>query len=150
NEKYRTDGDDCRTLGLAGTGGGYVGVMILSKPDLLAGFANPKDKRNVGIHEFAHLVDRADGGMDGVPPGAPSEAARPWIEFVLRELRRRPRRGSDIDPYAYTNEAEFFAVLSEYFFDSPAQLERNHPDIYRMLRAMYHQDTRGLLQHVLP
>lgn len=41
-------------------------------------------------------------------------------------------------------------MLSDYFFESPAKLEKNHPEGYRMLRAMYHQDTRGLLAHVAP
>jgi MtfA peptidase len=151
DDRYHTDGDGERhTLGMTGTGSGLTGVMILSKPDLLSGFVNPQDGHNVGIHEFAHLVDRADGAVDGVPLGAPPEVARPWVELVMRELRRRPQRDSDIDPYAYTNEAEFFAVLSEYFFESPVKLQKNHPEIYSMLRAMYHQDTRGLLAHVAP
>jgi Mlc titration factor MtfA (ptsG expression regulator) len=150
DEGYKTEGDgDRRTLGLTGVGNGMTGVMILSKPDLLLGFDNPRDKRNVGIHEFAHLVDKADGSVDSLPPGVPAQVAQPWIAFVMRELRKRPSGKSDIDPYAYTNEAEFFAVLSEYFFESPAALEERHPEIYRMMRAMYHQDTRSLLAHLM-
>ena len=43
------------------------GVMILSKPSLLGGFDNPSSKDNVGVHEFAHLVENeeADHGLAG-------------------------------------------------------------------------------------
>ena len=79
---YRTDdGADRNTLGMIGVNH-LSGVMILSKPDLISGFANPGDKRNVGIHEFAHLVDKADGSVDGLPCGIPSETVRPWIDWV--------------------------------------------------------------------
>ena len=47
---------------------------------------------------------------------------------------------SDINPYAATNEAEFFAVAAEYFFEKPQQLETKHPEIYRMLKLIFEQD----------
>lgn len=142
---YRSDGgDDQGILGMVGTG--YLsGVMILSKPDLIGGFANPTDKRNVGIHEFAHLVDRADGSIDGLPPGVPPEVVQPWIEWLGRELDNRPEGSSHINKYAYTNEAEYFAVLTEYFFESPEVLERKNPRLYEMLRKMFRQDTKKFL-----
>ena len=43
-------------LGMVGTGS-LNRLMILSQPDLIQGFRNATDKRNVGVHEFAHLVD---------------------------------------------------------------------------------------------
>ena len=139
-----TDGDGRNTVGLVHSGG----VMILSKPDLIAGFASPKDKRNVGFHEFAHLVDKADGAIDGLPPGVPAEAVRPWIEWVGAELAVPPKGKSHINPYAYTNEAEYFAVLTEYFFEAPDVLERKNPEMYRMLQGMFHQDTKKFLSKV--
>ena len=122
--------------------------MILSKPDLIAGFASPKDKRNVGIHEFAHLVDKADGAIDGLPPGVPAEAVRPWIEWVGAELASPPKGRSHINPYAYTNEAEYFAVLTEYFFEAPDTLQKKAPKIYDMMQSMYRQNTRSFLSSV--
>jgi uncharacterized protein YecA (UPF0149 family) len=50
-----------------------------------------------------------------------------------------------LDAYAYTNEHEFFAVLAEYFFTSPASLQRRDPALYALLRELFHQDTRSLL-----
>ena len=145
DDNYETDGGaDQNTLGMIGVSH-LSGVMILSKPSLIAGFANSQDKRNVGIHEFAHLVDKADGVVDGLPAGIPGNVVRPWIEWVGGELRR-PVDGKDhIDDYAFTNEAEYFAVLTEYFFEAPEILAQRAPDTYKMMQAMYRQNTRALL-----
>ncbi|QDS91507.1 hypothetical protein FF011L_02370 [Roseimaritima multifibrata] len=142
---YQTDGvGDKNTLGMVGVNH-LSGVMILSKPSLLAGFANPGDKENVGIHEFAHLVDKADGEVDGVPVSASLEVAEPWLKWVGQELKSEGTRAG-IRDYAYTSEAEYFAVLSEYFFEKPALLQAKHPELYTMLRKMYHQDPKRLFR----
>lgn len=144
DQQYQTDaGDHANTLGLVGTNH-LSGVMILSKPSLIAGFQNSSDKRNVGIHEFAHLVDRADGEIDGIPPTITAETFDPWVRWVGEELKRDDVQTEHIDDYAYTNEAEYFAVLTEYFFESPKLLEKKNPKLYGMLRKMYHQDTKRL------
>ena len=128
-----------RTLGMVGTGA-MNRMMILAKPDLLAGFRNPADKRNVGLHEFAHLVDKSDGTIDGLPGvGLDKQSIGPWIELVRRKMAEIERGDSDIDDYALTNEAEFFAVASEYFFERPGVMRRKHPDLYRMLSRVFNQ-----------
>lgn len=151
-EDYSTCGEndhvERRTLGMVGVGH-LSGVMILSKPDLLSGFANPEDKRNVGIHEFAHLVDKADGSIDGLPAGASLSTAGPWIQWIGQELQSKPEGRHHIDDYAYTNEAEYFAVLSEYFFEAPDVLQKKAPKIYDMMQSMYHQNTRSFLSSVV-
>ena len=146
DKNYNTDGEtDQRILGMVGAGH-LSGVMILSKPDLIAGFDNARDKRNVGIHEFSHLVDKADGTIDGLPATIPHEVVQPWIQWVGRELQDDEAKQKHIDDYAYTNEAEYFAVLSEYFFESPAVLEKKNPHLYQMLQKIYRQNTRKLLR----
>ena len=115
-------------------------IMILSKPDLLGGFRNPQDKRNVGIHEFAHLVDKSDGTIDGLPMvGLDRAAIGPWIELVRRKMNEIERGKSDINPYGLTNEAEFFAVATEYFFERPGVMKRKHPELYAMLSRVFNQ-----------
>ena len=44
---------------------------------------------------------------------------------------------SDINPYGATNEAEFFAVVSEYFFESPKLFEEKHPELYNLLTKIF-------------
>lgn len=144
-DDYRTDeGAQQNTLGMVGDGH-LSGVMILSKPDLIDGFTNPKDKRNVGIHEFAHLVDKAGGCVDGIPAGISPETVTPWIEWVGQELKSVCEGRHHIDDYAYTNEAEYFAVLTEYFFEAPEVLHKKNPQLYELMQSMYRQDTRSFL-----
>ena len=51
------------------------------------------------------------------------------------------RRGeSDIDAYGLTNEAEFLAVTTEYFFERPGVMQRKHPELYAMLAQVFHQN----------
>jgi Mlc titration factor MtfA (ptsG expression regulator) len=132
-------GNRRHTLGMVGTGA-LNRLMILSKPDLLRGFRNPGDKRNVGLHEFAHLVDKSDGTIDGLPTvGLDRAAIGPWIDLVRRKMDQMRRGDSDIDPYGLTNEAEFFAVTTEYFFERPGVMERKHPELYAMLSRIFNQ-----------
>jgi Mlc titration factor MtfA (ptsG expression regulator) len=99
----------------------------------------------VGVHEFAHLVEKEETDQ-GLPPEVPWEVVKQWIQYVARELAHPPKNRSHINQYAYTNEHEFFAVLAEYFFKSPDVLQTQDPKLYQMLRDMFHQDTRSLLK----
>ena len=130
-------------LGMVGTGS-LNRLMILSKPDLIGGFRNPGDKRNVGIHEFAHLVDKSNGVIDGIPGiGLDRQAVEPWVDLMRRKIAEIESGRSDIDRYALTNEAEFFAVTSEYFFERPALMRKKHPELYAALERVFSQDLRA-------
>ena len=114
--------------------------MRLSKAALLHGFANGDDRQNVGIHEFAHLLDEADGTIDGVPRAAlPAHLLQPWAAAVHREIEAIRAGRSDINGYAGTNEAEFFAVVAEYFFERPHKLQEHHPELYELLTHLFNQ-----------
>ncbi len=134
-------------LGMVGSGA-MSRMMILSKPDLLSGFHMPQDRKNVGIHEFAHLMDKADGAVDGVPNvGLPRSAVIPWLKLVHREMDKIRHHHSDIHPYGLKSEAEFFAVAAEYFFENPDKMQRKHPELYAMLERVFHQDPQSRMQH---
>ncbi len=144
-EDYQVAGKaDKQLLGMVGLQH-LRGVMILSKPSLLAGFDIPSSKDNVGIHEFTHLVEQEEI-EHGLPPEIPWQAVKHWVHYVKRELSHPPRNRSYINSYAYTNEHEFLAVLAEYFFKSPDSLRNKDPQLYGMLREMFHQDTVSLLK----
>jgi Mlc titration factor MtfA (ptsG expression regulator) len=150
DEEFQFDeGADHRTLGMVGSGA-MNRLMILSKPDLFSGFRNPRDARNVGLHEFAHLVDKSDGVVDGLPAvGLSREAIGPWLELVRKEMDEIERGKSDINPYGLTNEAEFFAVATEYFFEKPGIMERKHPELYAILAEVFRQDLRTRVSSLL-
>lgn len=143
-DKYQTGGSaDENILGMVGRKH-LSGVMILSKPSLLAGFDNLSSKDNVGIHEFVHLIEE-DEAQHGLPPEVPWQAVKQWLQYVAKELCHHSENGTHISTYAYTNEHEFLAVLAEYFFKSPDLLQNKNPRVYALLRELFHQDTSSLL-----
>ena len=100
---------------------------------------------NVVIHEFAHKLDMAGGGADGMPPLHPgmdrrawSEAFRAAYEGFCDALDRDQETW--LDPYAAHSPGEFFAVMSERFFTEAAETRRRYPDVYAQLRLFYRQD----------
>lgn len=139
NEQYSTDATDRNVLGMVGDGA-MRREMILSQQSLRASFKNPSDGQNTVIHEFAHLIDKADGTTDGIPEYLLSQPqVHPWIKLVHETINEmKARRHSDINPYGATNDAEFFAVISEYFFERPDKLKEHHPELYIMLEEMFH------------
>ncbi len=100
---------------------------------------------NVVIHEFAHKLDMIDGEADGVPPLPPGVSRRAW-ESVLHaaydDFCARVDAGEEtwIDPYGAEHPAEFFAVVSETFFEMPAVVADEYPAFYDLLRRFYRQD----------
>ncbi|GAA4436647.1 zinc-dependent peptidase [Pontibacter saemangeumensis] len=114
--------------------------VTLSKPALERGFNDMADRKNVGIHEFAHMLDQADGEIDGTPAAyLPEELVQPWQELMYRKIQKIKQGDSDIDSYGATSEAEFFAVVTEYFFEKPDQLAEKHPKLYELLTKIFHQ-----------
>jgi len=128
--------DESNVLGMVGEGA-MNRMMILTIGSLRAGFEQAS-ANNTGIHEFVHLLDKADGATDGIPEAMlPEGLHQPWMEYMHRAIQEIRSGHSDINPYAGTNEAEFFAVISEYFFQKPAQLKEHHPELWEMLEQIY-------------
>lgn len=141
NADYQTTGDDRNILGMVGEGGALQSTMVLSKPALHEGFANETSKGNTGIHEFVHLLDKADGATDGLPENLlEKDHVKPWLQLIHRSIQEIKANHSDINPYGVTNEAEFFAVVSEYFFKRPDLLQEKHPQLFARLEEIFHQN----------
>jgi hypothetical protein len=123
------------------------GQVLLSWTDVLAGAADPGDGRNVVIHEFAHQLDQERGRANGAPWLGQRERYPRWAAVLGAEFERlRERLARDepglIDPYAATDAAEFFAVVSEHFFEQAAELATGHPALYAELARCYRVDPR--------
>ena len=124
------------------------GPVILVWDAVLHGARHPEQGHNVVYHEFAHKLDMLDGVADGTPVFANREQFAEWVAVCSREflrLRRLAEKGRKtfLDAYGAKNEAEFFAVATEEFFDRPLALQQNTPDLYRVLNAYYRQDPAG-------
>ena len=114
--------------------------MILSRAELRQAFRNKESKTNTAIHEFVHLVDKTDGSVDGIPElFINRKYVLPWLELIQKEIKKIMEGRSDINPYGASDEAEFFAVVSEYFFERPDLLEQNHPELYQLLSELFRQ-----------
>ncbi len=136
-ENYRTEGEGRNVLGMVGWNVMH-GKMILSLEALRFAFTREEGHHHVGIHEFAHLLDKMDGATDGVPEYLlGKEYTVPWLSLMHKEMEKIREGHSDIRPYGATNEAEFFAVIAEYFFTDPRELERDHPEMYMYLKDIF-------------
>ena len=142
NKNFETEGSGRRIAGMVGSG--YMeGMMILSKQALNLGFANESDKKNTAIHEFVHLIDKTDGSIDGIPELLlEKQYTIPWIDLIGKKIDEIYNSKSDINPYGGTNKAEFFSVVSEYFFERPKLLSQKHPELYNLLEKIFKQNMR--------
>jgi Mlc titration factor MtfA (ptsG expression regulator) len=140
NENFDFTAADRNILGQVGSG--YMeGKMILSKQSLQNGFRNETDKKNTAIHEFVHLIDKSDGAIDGVPELLlAKQYTLPWIDLIKQKIDEIYKGKSDINPYGATNKSEFFAVISEYFFERPELLKKKHPELYKLLEQIFKTD----------
>ena len=142
SKDFRTEGPDRNVTGMVGTGI-MSGIMILSKPALIGGFENTNDKGNVGIHEFAHLIDSSDGSYDGIPKQFLDHAhLGPWLTIMQKEMKRINKGESKMNPYGATNQIEFFAVATEYFFEHPHAMKKEKPELYELMKLVFKQDTK--------
>lgn len=119
-------------------------VIIIWDAALQSG-RQPTSGHNVIYHEFAHKLDMLDGAADGTPPLRDRTEYRDWVQTCEREylrLKQDAERGnkSFLNAYGATNEAEFFAVATEQFFDQPRLMIKHAPDLYRVLKEYYRQD----------
>ena len=118
-------------------------------PVILAGDAIAQagiiDGHNLIIHEFAHKLDMLNGAANGFPPLHAGMQPADWAETFSRgfaDLQKKHSHGKyiGIDFYAATSPAEFFAVLSEIFFERPEVIQQHYADIYELLRQYYRQN----------
>jgi len=140
------------------------GPVILSYEDVA--LTSDEDARvagyNVVIHEFAHKLDMLSGDPNGFPPlheGMSPAAWRDAFRDAYGDFCRRvdeadalaERDGGaaldalPIDPYAAESPSEFFAVVSEAFFETPEWLQPAYPAVYGQLRLFYRQDPLARL-----
>ena len=111
-------------------------------------------KENVIIHEFAHEIDFMDGRADGMPPllGSQYGAWSKLLYNVFHRLQTKVEHNREwgayklFGSYAASNEAEFFAVATERFFQKPQSFAKHFPKLYKQLRDFYKIDPLTLLQ----
>lgn len=122
------------------------GPVMLAWTDVLAAGETAELAYNVVIHEFAHVLDMADGEADGVPLLPTAAAREAWVQCIDAEYERFVERvdGGDedtvLDPYGAEGVEEFFAVAVEAFFVAPAAMRGEHPALYALFAGYFRQD----------
>jgi MtfA peptidase len=121
------------------------GPVMLAWPDVRRAGQSASQGYNVVIHEFAHVLDMADGQADGAPPLPPDLPMAQWrqvFESALAHLTEQVDAQAEtlLDPYGASGPEEFFAVASESYFVNAAAMKKEHPDVYGMLCRFYRQD----------
>ncbi len=119
------------------------GLVVLAWDAVRQGLHNPADGHDTALHEFAHVLDLGDGRFDGTPELDGWADYHAWTRVFSKhyeQLRARPSRGQVLRAYGATNEAEFFAVATEAFFEKPARMKDKAPDLYEELRRYYRLD----------
>jgi Mlc titration factor MtfA (ptsG expression regulator) len=138
---YKHPDEDHAVFGEAHT----WGTVVLSWDAVVQGLANPDDGHDTATHEFAHVLDYyGDREFNGTPELRARDHYRPWAmvmstRFRALEKGRSPER-KVLRRYGATNEAEFFAVATESFFEKPEQMKKHTPDLYDELCQFYGLD----------
>jgi hypothetical protein len=122
-----------------------LGVVILSWEDAVEHASTGRAGYNVALHEFAHQLDMENGDMDGMPgleSAAEREAWRRAFTAAYEHFERAAysNRRTLVDPYGAGDPAEFFAVVTESFFERPLALRREYADLYEVLARYYRVD----------
>jgi len=127
------------------------GTVVLSWPAVEQGIADLKDGQDTALHEFAHVLDASDGVYDGTPVLRARAHYRPWALVMsdhFLELRKRKKDERKVlRTYGAKNEAEFFAVATESYFEKPIQMLKNTPDLYEELQRFYGGDPAATFKH---
>jgi len=127
-------------------------VVVLAWDNVRSGAANSTDGKNVVLHEFAHQLDSENGPTNGAPTLASRSAYRAWCSVMSAEFEHLSEDLSHhhktfIDQYGATSPAEFFAVITEAFFEKPRSMRNLHPEMYQLLTDYYQQNPAELKQH---
>lgn len=118
------------------------GSIVLSWSHSRHGGVNFDDGQNVVLHEFAHQLDQVDGAADGIPQLETAACYASWAKVLSEHYKKLVHKTMKnqktlLDKYGATNEAEFFSVATECFFEKPRQMNKKHPELYAELSKYY-------------
>lgn len=121
------------------------GRIVLAWDSVERGIDDFADGQNVVLHEFAHQLDQEDGTADGAPLLYTKDAYGVWAKVLSREFEALVKASINgeqtlIDDYGATNPAEFFAVVTELYFEKPRALRDQHPQLFEVFKNYYKND----------
>jgi Mlc titration factor MtfA (ptsG expression regulator) len=135
--------------------GKRLGALVLAWDAVRRGASEPNDGENLVLHEFAHQLDFENQSSDGTPALDTRGDYLAWARVMSAEFNAL-RNASDagqptlLDQYGSTNPAEFFAVITEAFFERPRALKKKHPALFAQLQRFYKQDPTTYSMEPVP
>jgi MtfA peptidase len=133
----------------------HLGALVLAWDAVRHGASEPTDGENLVLHEFAHQLDFENQVSDGTPSLDTRGDYLAWARVMSAEFNAL-RNASDaglptlLDQYGSTNPAEFFAVITEAFFERPRALKKKHPALFAQLQRFYKQDPTTYSMETVP
>lgn len=126
------------------------GPVVLAWNAVLRDGRNPRRRRSVVLHEFAHQMDALDGSTDGAPPMTSYDFEKRWYKITELEYQRllefaERNEPTLLDSYGATSHAEFFAVVTECFFTAPHEFAHRHKELFAVVEQLFGQDPRQWL-----
>jgi len=123
----------------------HRGSVVLSWDDVRHDISDVNDGHNIVFHEFAHQIDTSSGKGDSTEVLKKRSRYISWARILQKDYEKIRKAASRNRPtflnkYGATNPAEFFAVVTEFFFEKPGELKEIHPDLYNELKEFYHQN----------
>jgi Mlc titration factor MtfA (ptsG expression regulator) len=118
------------------------GHVVLAWDEILQDTHDIHDGHNLVFHEFAHQLDNESGAVDGVPDLNKRSSYIVWARVLTKEYNKLindiiHHKHPLLDQYGATNPAEFFAVVTEYFYEKPVELRNLHPELYEQFKNFY-------------
>lgn len=130
---------------------GMEHLITFSKQRLISGFFYPPTlDQNVGLHEFAHLVDAIGGSINGFHPILTKRQIDTWKEIMFWEMSSITYGKSFIHHRGGVNEQEFFAIVTESYFTRPVALQTRHKKVYDFLESLYKMNMAKRFKDIEP
>ncbi len=128
----------------------HRGPVVLSWDDVKHDTADINDGHNVVFHEFAHQIESSGGKGDDTIVLKNSSSYIAWARVLQKDYEKLRHATAQNHPtflnkYGATNPEEFFAVVTEFFFEKPRELKEIHQELYNELKQFYHQDPVSYL-----
>ena len=132
----------------------HTGAVIFAWSDVKYSITHPDDGHNVLYHEFAHQLDSENSASDGFPVLDDEEMAEEWSSAFTDAYEgfvEDVEQGHEtlLDEYGAESPPEFFAVVTETFFELPIELEEDYPELYEALKHYFKQDPANLMRAAL-
>ncbi len=127
----------------------HRGSIVLSWDDVKHDVADINNGHNIVFHEFAHQIDSSGGKGDSTAVLKKRSSYIAWARVLQKDYKKLRRAAANHQPtllnkYGATNPAEFFAVVTEFFFEKPKELKESHPELYNELKRFYQQDPASV------